>query len=164
METWKFIIGLNDYYQISNFGNVRSVDRKIGCRFFKGQSIVPQLTYGGYLSVQLRVKVKKSIFYIHRLVANHFLIPDKKRKFINHIDENRLNNHFSNLEWVTKSENAKHSTKGKIQCSRKFTSEQILNIRQMHKSGLSLYKIAKNLNENSGTISNIVNRKTYNNL
>lgn len=52
---------------------------------------------------------------VHRLVAQHFIPNPDKKKFVNHKDFDRANNHVDNLEWVTQSENNKHAkTKKKI--------------------------------------------------
>lgn len=161
MENWKNIKGLEDCYQISSMGNVRSIDREINGRNYKGKLIKPLIGYGGYYSVQLRRNIKKHIFYIHRLVADHFLEIKEGKNLINHIDENKFNNHYENLEWVTKSENHIHSNKGAGFLTRKFNDEEIKEIRSLFENGFSIYRISKNYNENSGTISNIINRKTY---
>lgn len=59
----------------------------------------------GYLTVALNGKSK----YIHRLVAEAFIPNPGKYKCINHKDGNKLNNHYSNLEWCTSSENNSHA-------------------------------------------------------
>jgi hypothetical protein len=93
-EHWKDITGYNEY-QISNYGNIRKGDK-----LKKGS-----ITSRGYLSVHLKGKNCK----VHRLVAEHFILNPLNKPQVNHIDSNKLNNHVSNLEWVTASENVKHS-------------------------------------------------------
>jgi hypothetical protein len=161
MEVWKNIKEVSDYYQVSNYGNVRSVDRVVNNRNYKGTIIKPMLSYGGYYQVQLRVNIKKYVFSIHRLVAMYFVENDDEKLFVNHKNENKLDNHFNNLEWVTKSENSKHSCKKGGYFTRKFNYEQIKEIREMYNKGFSIYKIGNILNENTGTINNIVKLKTY---
>lgn len=164
MEKWIDIKGFEGFYQISNCGNVRSVDRVVSNRKYKGTELKPLIGFGGYYSVQLRKKVKKTVFYIHRLVAEHFIPNYENKKIINHIDEDKFNNNCCNLEWVTISENAIHSNKGAGLLTRKFDKKQIENIRDRFAKGESIYSICKDLNENGGTISNIVNHKTYKNI
>ena len=163
MEEWKDIVGYEGFYQISNRGKVRSIDRIVSGRNYKGTELKPLESYG-YYAVQLRKKVTKGCFFIHRLVASHFLDVKEGFDFVNHKDENKQNNLYSNLEWCTRSENSIHSNKGAGFLTRKFSIEEILKIRSKYKSGESVYKISKDLKENTGTISNIVKNKTYKNV
>lgn len=163
-ENWKEILGYEGYYQISNFGNIRSLNRFVNGREYKGKTLKPLIGYGGYLSIQLRKNVTKGCFYIHRLVAEHFIPNPENKQFINHKDENKLNPASSNLEWMTQKENHIYSNKGAGFLTRKFSSFQILDIREKHKKGMTIYAISKQLKENGGTISNIVNNKTYKNV
>lgn len=164
MEEYKDIKGFEGFYQISNHGNVRSLNRIIKGREYKGSVLKNLIGYGGYPSIQLRVSIKKTCFYIHRLVAEHFLENKSNNPIVNHIDENKTNNYYLNLEFVTASQNTIHSNRGVGFLTRKFNSNQIKDIRERHKNGETIYSICKELNENGGTISNIVNNKTYKNI
>ena len=159
MEKWIDIKGLEGFYQISNFGNVRSVQRVVNKRKYKSVPITAHITYGGYYSVQLRKCITKTIYYVHRLVALHFVDGYYDGAHVNHIDNNKLNNNAENLEWVSISENKKHTPTQNS--SRKYTMEQVKEIRQLYLKGMSIYRISKNYKDNSGTISNIINYKTY---
>jgi len=168
MEVWKEVKGFKSDYKVSNKGNIKSIDRWIEYsdgrkpRFFKGKVLSKNLGYGGYYTTYLRKNSSIKVFYIHRLVALSFCYGFEDELQVNHIDEDKLNNNSSNLEWVTKSQNSKHSNRGNSK--RKFKDSQIVKIRNDFNNGESLYSISKRLNENSGTISNIVNRKTYKNI
>lgn len=110
-EIWKDIKGYEGYYQVSNIGRVRSLDRtvihKFNNKFYKGiilkQSCVP------YLRVHLSVKNKKETPTVHRLVAITFIDNLENKPCVNHIDGNKLNNSMENLEWVTCKENSVHA-------------------------------------------------------
>lgn len=108
-EVWKDIKGYEGYYQISNFGNVRSLDRWVkdnGTPVFKqGMPLSPVKQSIGYLQVALNFKGKIQKKYIHRLVMEAFNPTDNPELEINHIDENKENNMITNLEWVTHKEN-----------------------------------------------------------
>jgi hypothetical protein len=104
------IVGYEGWYQISNYGQVRSVDRiviyKNGTKIaYKRQAIKHHLTKGGYCFVRISKNKKYQNFYIHRLVAKHFINQESGRNMVHHKDNNKLNNHHANLEWCTQSYN-----------------------------------------------------------
>jgi hypothetical protein len=110
-EEWREIPGFPAYL-VSNLGRVRScytrgskrrlstVWRILSCR---------ALASGGYPTVTLCHKCKKSQRYIHELVAIAFIGPRPDGLEVNHIDGVKTNNHAGNLEYVTRSENERHS-------------------------------------------------------
>lgn len=108
-EVWKDIKGYEGYYQISNFGNIRSLDRWInnhGTLVFRmGKILSPSKSGPGYLQIAFYVDGKTQKKYIHRLVMEAFNPTDNPELEINHIDENKENNMITNLEWVTHKEN-----------------------------------------------------------
>ena len=63
----------------------------------------------GYLDYILTINNKQKTFRAHRLVAEYFLDKKDGCDIVNHKDGNKLNNHYSNLEWVTQSENVQHA-------------------------------------------------------
>ena len=63
----------------------------------------------GYVICDIYKNKKKKTFTIHRLVAKAFIENINNSKAVNHKDGNKLNNHYSNLEWCSHSENTKHS-------------------------------------------------------
>lgn len=99
MEIFKDIKDFENY-QISNYGNVYSKNRK--------RLIAPQLTNMGYMRVQLWNKQVQKKFLVHRLVADAFIDNPENKQTVNHKDSNRINNHVDNLEWNTIQENNKH--------------------------------------------------------
>ena len=68
---------------------------------------------GDYLRVSLFIDGKRTSKNVHRLVAETFIPNPDNLPQINHKDENKLNNHVENLEWVTPSQNANHATRNK---------------------------------------------------
>lgn len=106
MEIWKDVEGYNGKYQVSNYGNVRSFSK-----WKKGDLLKPSITTTGYYYVNLVKDGRKKIVptRIHRLVATAFIENPEEFPEVNHIDGNKLNNHVSNLEWVSRSRNIRHA-------------------------------------------------------
>lgn len=101
-EIWKRISGYPDYL-ISSHGNLQS--KKSG----EWRKINGTLNAMGYLVMSLRKDNKTYPFSIHRLVGLHFLETHPDKRIINHLDTNKQNNHYSNLEWCNHSTNLKHA-------------------------------------------------------
>ena len=105
-------------YQVSNLGNVRSLDRYVfrsdGIKHFcKGRKLIPSKNKDGYLQIKLCKNSKDKTTKIHRLVAELFVQKPNNNDVleVNHIDCNRTNNIYTNLEWVTHKENVAYSIK-----------------------------------------------------
>lgn len=92
---------------ISNDGRIISLPRKSrnGANN-KIRELKQSTSEKGYKHVALDGKTYK----VHRLVASGFILNTDKKEQINHIDENKSNNHVSNLEWVNSKENINHGT------------------------------------------------------
>lgn len=144
-EIWKDVAGYENIYQISNFGRVKSIDRLAnhvnGMRFVSGRILKPN-TCQSYLNVSLSKNGKMKRFTIHRLVAVAFISNPNNLPQINHIDGDKLNNNFANLEWCSASDNQKHAYKIKLKKSAnlgKFGKEHHLS------RAISQYDIYGNL-------------------
>lgn len=105
MELWKDIEGYEGYYQISSYGNVKSL--------LTNKILTGDTNSLGYRRVWLYQPIKKRMF-IHRLVALHFCEGYKKELVVNHKDGNKQNNKAENLEWITRSENDLHAYKNNL--------------------------------------------------
>ena len=106
LEAWKDIDGYNGRYQVSNYGNVydKLKDKNVGTFLRtakKGKKYIYTYLYGS--------KDNNKNIGIHRLVAMAFIPNPQNKPQVNHIDGDSLNNHVSNLEWVTAKENSFHS-------------------------------------------------------
>lgn len=126
-EVWESVgvVSGTDYtglYEVSNFGNVRSLDRQIvdsiGRKYFlKGTFLKPYKSKStGYMVVGLRHGRSNShTCQVHQLVMNVFNPNPNPEIYtaINHIDEDKTNNKLDNLEWVTDKENNNHGTRNK---------------------------------------------------
>ncbi len=108
-EEWRDIKGYEGKYQVSNLGNVRSMNyhRKEGCV----RLLIPnESNENGYPYVILaKEKGKYKSLKIHRLVAEAFIPNPQNKPVVNHKDGNKKNNCVSNLEWMTILENNLHA-------------------------------------------------------
>ena len=106
MENWKKVKDFEGTYEISNFGNIKN----------KSGKILKPFDNKGYLRIGLSKDGKISKHLIHRLVARHFISePPNEDSQVNHMDMNRKNNHFKNLEWTSPKENIRHSYENNIE-------------------------------------------------
>lgn len=128
-EKWKPIEGFEGYYEVSNKGRVRSLERRITCRNGSVRSVNERMLKlspsktNGYINVWLYKSGEVQRFTVHRLVAIHFINNPNNRNIINHINEIRTDNDVSNLEWVTHAENMAHRgafQKGRLKVRKKI--------------------------------------------
>ena len=118
-EIYKDIPEYEGLYQISNLGNVKSLDRynvdKNGkTKFYPGRELIPDKIvrdHTTYLRVTLSKNGKTKRFGVHRLVALTFIYTNDQTLHVNHIDNNGLNNTVTNLEWCAHTENMLHAKK-----------------------------------------------------
>lgn len=162
-EQWVRIDGYGGRYWISSHGRVFSNGNGSGRASILSQSSDDK----GYRQVILSYKGKTEPLSIHQAVANAFCSgKTAERNHVNHIDGNPSNNHASNLEWCTRSENMLHSVyvlgnrtpKGFISRSRKLTPEQVRAIRSDTRPESI---IAKEYGVGHSTISNVRRRAYY---
>lgn len=102
MEIWKDIKEYEGLYQVSNLGNVKSLNY----RKTDKEKILKQTIYkNGYSRVLLSKNGIKKLKYVHRLVAEAFIPMDEYKNEIDHINCNRSDNRIKNLRWSTRKEN-----------------------------------------------------------
>lgn len=179
IEEWRDVPGYEGKYQVSNFGNVKTLTRivtehrrsyirqgKILNKYYSGEKI-------GYYKVKLYNgdRTFKSA-PVHRLVAEVFIGNPNNYLEINHIDGNPKNNHVSNLEFCTKEQNVKHAYDtglkrkenyvGEACVFSKLTEEQVLAIRKEYAEG-NVFQITlgRKYNTTTTNINMIVNRNTW---
>jgi hypothetical protein len=161
-EFWKDIIGYEGKYQISNLGRVMST--------FKGGILKP-INNEGYLKVILCNNGKKS-FFIHRLVATHFIPNPENKQEVNHKKGIKNDNRASELEWSTRSENCTHAIRTGLkvqlsgeQCSwAKINQSQADEIKAKYKSGnYSTRKLAKEYNLSQTHVGEIIRNVCWRN-
>lgn len=171
-EIWKDIKGYEGYYQVSNLGNVRSLDRKIGSRILKGRGVKAVTDKDGYLMAHLSRNGKATYFRIHRLVAISFIQNKENLKEINHKDENKTNNRVDNLEWCTTRYNINHGSRnakvslalsGERSRTHKLSEAHVREIREA-KGKLTRKELAKRYSVSESQIGRIWTRKEWKNI
>jgi hypothetical protein len=141
-------IKINDTYSVSDLGYVRNDKRN---RILRGET-----HFKGYK----RVTLHKKHYFVHRLVALHFISNPKNKPHVNHIDMNKQNNSVKNLEWCTNMENAIHQY-ANTSNKRMTTKEEYNLILECTKKGMKPAQIVKLTGLNRNTIVAI--RQGYNN-
>ena len=118
-EIWKPVKGFEGYYEVSNLGRVRSIDRVVvdtvrNCeRLLKGKILIQRDNSNGYKNVMFCKEHKLDNKYVHRLVAEIFLPNPDNLPQVNHKDEDKSNNRVDNLEWCTSFYNNEYGTRKK---------------------------------------------------
>lgn len=178
-EIWKDILGGLGYYQISNFGNIRSIDRiimdsrgkklRLKGRNMKWNKGAP--ANDGYITLTLfrRSSIPQKSIKCHIEVAKAFLENTQNKREVNHKDGNKSNNHVSNLEWSTRKENMKHAvdtglidTRGEKCGMAKLKDIEVISIRKRFSDGgVSKSELGRRYGVTPKAIEHIINRETW---
>lgn len=179
-EQWRPVPDFEEYYEVSNLGRIRSLDRDYvnaagRNRRVKGRIIVLVNKPSGYKGVCLCVGGKQTGKNVHRLVAMAFIGPPPFVKAeVNHKDGNKSNNHYSNLEWCSRAENVQHAVDTGLMPTRNLdhlrrfgednpactiTDSKVFQIRKRLADGEMGAAIARDLGISAGQVSRIRNNK-----
>ena len=101
-EIWRDIKGYEGLYEVSSLGNIKSKERLDSKgHHLKGRMLKPEITKNGRCLVKLSKDGKTKKYQVHILVAKHFVDNPYFYDYVNHLDENIMNNRADNLEWCT---------------------------------------------------------------
>ncbi len=164
IERWKPVVGSNGRYEISSKGRVWSN--------VKNRYMCPNENTRGYLKASLTYEPGKiRTVPVHRLVAEHFLYKPRDKNEVNHKDGNKLNNHASNLEWVTASQNIQHGLanelipRGEKVYNAKLTEAQAQEaLTGMIRHGFSFKHYADKFGVSKSAIKHIKARRSWKHL
>ena len=161
-EEWRWVVGLEGKYKVSNLGRVRS--------YIKGGRIKsPNKTKCGYLVVNLFYDCGLHGKLVHRLVAEAFIPNPENKRTVNHKNGNKEDNRVENLEWMTTSENVKHAFEtglkkntekqlAKVCMWKKYTPEMIEEMKRLwQERKMSQHAIARKFNADPSHVCRIVN-------
>lgn len=107
MTRWVPVSGYEETHEVSDFGEVRRV---VPCGRIRDvpHTLKKAVDKDGYYRGIIRGNKTYKAFGYHRLVAEHFVVNPSGFPQVNHIDGNKKNNHYTNLEWVDHSGNQRH--------------------------------------------------------
>lgn len=156
-------------YEINNYGDIRSLNYKTPKLLHKHYS------KDGYIQYNLSIDGKQLRTGAHRLVAIAFIPNPSNKETVNHIDGNKHNNYYKNLEWVSRSEQMVHAYKlglkqrmqGELNYNHSLTDDQIREIREIYKAHSKEYgmiALAKKYGVSEATINRIVHNRSYKNV
>jgi len=163
-EKWRWVVGYEGLYMVSDSGRVMSVPRTSGLlgskRSCSGTELKPQDNGKGYKFVPLTRDGETRLRTVHRVVAEAFIPNRHGKSEVNHIDGDKSNNSLSNLEWVTKEENMAHASDvlGVMDFNQRFTETQVIAIRSDKRSDS---EVAREFGVSASTINAIRVGKTY---
>lgn len=137
---------------------------------WKYKLLKPWVDSTGYYACTLRMKPVKHCTRIHVLVGDHFceMINQGVRMTWNHKDGNKLNNHYTNLEYITAAQNCTHAVannlydiKGENHPHSKLTNDQVKEIYALKGKGKSFTEIGKIYSISRGQIADIIKGKAW---
>lgn len=157
-ERWALIGGFPDY-EVSDCGRVRNVG--------SGRILAQAPTRSGHLRVRLSREGAACCRSVHGLVAEAFIGPRADGMTVNHRDFDPANNHWTNLEYLTRGENTRYSwNAGRIQAptpqfgeshpNAVLTEEQVLLVRQRHQEGAYARALAREFGVSQRTVQFVV--------
>ena len=174
-EEWKSINGWEDLYTVSSFGRVKALKRYVP--HYKGglalvkEKILKLNDRRGYSGAHLyRSEIDKAVFGAHRLVAMAFIENKENNPTVNHIDCDKKNNFYKNLEWSSYSQQQIHAVKnglrdrtiGNNSNFSKLDNSIIINIRnKFENKEMTISELSKFFNTCDNNVRNIVYRKTW---
>lgn len=161
-EIWVDVPDYEDFYQVSNFGKVKSKDKIITInrknRQYKRKRYGRLLKFyknnAGYFSVELSKENQSKKFLVHRLIMISFF--GKSDLEVNHINGDKKDNSLKNLEWSTRSDNQNHAYSSGLR-KVTFSKQKINEIISEHLSNdVSVRSLAKKHNISYSYLKNII--------
>lgn len=161
---WRKVPGFELAYEVSECGDVRRIGKGRGVS--TGRILKAQLINSGYLIVML---YKNNVQYprlVHRIVADAFIGPCPAGHEVNHINMGKTDNHWRNLEYVSRSGNLLHRSRlgvgrGEKNGTAKLTEESVREIRRRHANGEGYKSLGKSYGVAWEAVRNLIKKRTW---
>jgi len=174
-EIWKSVKGYEGLYEVSNFGRMKSLSKKVrnGANSYcvrKEIILTGTISNKGYVKVILVKDGQKQQYSVHRIVMMMFVPNPNNMPQVNHLDTNKQNNAVSNLEWCDGSRNMKHACKnglrdflkGETHPTAKLSTKEVLEIRRIWDTNMvKIHEIAEIFNITYANAQSIVKRHSW---
>lgn len=161
------VLDFEDKYLVSEDGDIISIPRIDASGSSRKERVLKlTTTRDGYLRANFFSNGQSSRHLVHRIVFSSFVHKIPNGMEINHLDGNRKNNHFSNLECVSHADNVKHSVNvlktNYVTYGNARMTEQILNtIFELKQRGLFHRQIAEIVNFSESQVDNVISGKCW---
>lgn len=165
MEIWSAVPGWEGIYEVSDRGQVRSLDRLVrrsdgSQRSFPGRLLKGSLDNNGYRQVDLCRPGARRVAFVHHLVLEAFVGFRPDGMECRHLDGDTNNNELCNLAWGTPAENSKdraRHNRSKVRLS--YMRAQ--SIRAAHKKGRTTAEISKSFSVPKSTVSRVIRGRNW---
>jgi len=166
IENWVAVNGYEGFYQVSDHGRIRGIDRMVPCRWggmmpLRGRVISTVLSRYGYPTVHLSKHGVRKRFLVHRIVLESFIGNAPEKFVVCHNDSNKTNNTLCNLRWDTQVGNMADtvangtSNRGERNHFAKLTCAEVLQIKKLLSHGVDMHSIADRFRVSWAAISDI---------
>lgn len=161
MNSDRKVVPGNEWLTVDRYGNIWKTKT--------GKKLKPTLTQKGYLKVSTWVNNLRVYCLVHRAVALAFIPNPNNLPTVNHIDADKTNNFFDNLEWATQKEQLKHAHSlglqtlfyGEDNPNSKYTSDTIYKVCKLIEDGYRYCDIARKCNVDKSLPANIKHSKIW---
>lgn len=180
-EEWRPVAGYEGYYEVSNTGRVRSLERTAQWtlkglpryRPIRTRLLKPTIWNKKRIRFNLSLNGKRRMKFAHRLVCEAFLNNPNLLPEVNHLDGNPLNNRVDNLEWCNRRHNHNHAVingllgfkvqPGEQHGRSRLTNEDVIQIRTLSEI-VTASELAKKFHVSDGCVRDVIQRRTWKHL